>query len=408
MTSRERVRAALRFETTDRPPRDLGAMRSTGISCFAYPRLVAALGLPARRPRVHDTHQMLALPDLDVLDALGCDVVTIDGGVTNALEEADRWHDCDFGGRLDARVLDPAAFTVDDDGAVWQRAWNVRMPRSSYVFNSDHSGQPMLGLDQELPLLNLKQYSADLAAWALTDEQVAAAVDLCRRVRESTDRALFHADHLNARIAITAHGGLGVFPVVCLLEPGYVHDLHGITIEHMMGEARKLVPAIAPYVDVALTGGDDWGTQNTTIASPETFRALFLPYYQRYNAEVHRLAPDLKTFLHSCGAIYDLLEMLVESGFDIINPAQWPAGGHGFHEWKERVRGRASLWGGGVDTQHTLAGGTPGAVAAEVREVCACLAADGGFVFNNIHNLLAEVDVDAVIAMYRAAGEPLG
>ncbi|MCX6359997.1 MAG: hypothetical protein NT029_09330 [Armatimonadetes bacterium] len=406
MTSRERVLRALSFEATDRLPRDLGAMRSTGISAFAYPKLVEALGLPYRRPRVHDTHQMLALPDLDVLDALGCDVVTIDGGVTNAFDEPEKWHDADFGGRLPARVQHPETFSTDADGTVWQRQWNIQMPASSFVFNSEHNGQPVLGMDQPLPLLDLKRYKRDLEAWALTDEQVRAAVDLCRRAREATDRALFYADHLNARIAITAHGGLGVFPVICLLEPDYVHELHGITIDHMAGEARKLVPEIAPYVDIALTGGDDWGTQSSLIASPATFRELFLPYYRRHNAEVHRLAPGLKTFLHSCGAIYDLLGMLVESGFDIINPVQWPAGGHGYEAWKEKVRGRASFWGGGVDTQHTLPSGTVEEVEHEVRQVCACLGGGGGYVFNNIHNLLAEVPPEKVIAMYMTAGEP--
>ncbi len=76
-TSRERVLQALNFQQPDRVPRDLGGMRSTSISAFAYPKLVAALGLPPRLPRVEDTGQMLALPDLDVLDALGCDVVSI-------------------------------------------------------------------------------------------------------------------------------------------------------------------------------------------------------------------------------------------------------------------------------------------------------------------------------------------
>jgi len=66
ITSRERVNKALNFEPTDRVPRDLSGMRSTGISCFAYPKLVAALGLPPRWPRVYDTGQMLALPNLDV------------------------------------------------------------------------------------------------------------------------------------------------------------------------------------------------------------------------------------------------------------------------------------------------------------------------------------------------------
>ena len=102
MNSRERVVAALNFNRPDRLPKDLGGMRSTGISAFAYPKLVEALGLPARRPKIHDVWQMLALPDTDVLDSLGCDVVAIDNDVTNAFEEPQKWEEYDFAGRLPA------------------------------------------------------------------------------------------------------------------------------------------------------------------------------------------------------------------------------------------------------------------------------------------------------------------
>jgi uroporphyrinogen decarboxylase len=405
MTPRQRVLDTLNFKPTDRVPRDLGAMRSSGISAFAYPRLVQALGLPPRRPRVHDTHQMLALPDLDVLDALGCDVVTIDGGVTNAFEEPEKWGDYEFNGRLAARVCEPASFSSEPDGTIWQRKWNIWMPPESFVFNSDHSGQPMLEPDKPLPLLDLKQYRADLEKWALTDEQIRTARDLCRRVRESTDRAVFYADHFNARIAITAHGGLAVFPVVCMLEPEYVNELHQITVDHVKGEIRKLLPEIRNYIDVALTGGDDWGTQNSLIASPAVFRDLFLPYYKQVNAEFHRHAPNAKAFLHSCGAIYPLLDMIIESGFDVINPVQWPAGGRGYAAWKDKARGKASFWGGGVDSQHTLPNGSLEDVRTSVAAIVDCFAEGGGYVFNSIHNLLAEVPAEKIIEMYRVAGQ---
>jgi uroporphyrinogen decarboxylase len=68
---------SLQLRATDRVPLDLGGMRSTGISAFASPGLRAVLGLPERPPRLHDTKQMLALPERDLLDALGCDVVHV-------------------------------------------------------------------------------------------------------------------------------------------------------------------------------------------------------------------------------------------------------------------------------------------------------------------------------------------
>lgn len=403
MTSRERVRMALNFEETDRAPRDFGAMRSTGISAFAYPRLVEALGLPPRRPRVHDTAQMLALPDLDVLDALGCDVVTIDGGVTNAFDEPEKWHDYDFGGRLSAQVLNPDDFSTLADGTVEQRGGS-RMPPTSTVFNADHSGQPLLDLDSPLPLLDLDQYAAQLEARVISDSQVAATVDLARRVRASTERAVFLTDYCGSGIGIGGHCGIGIFPIICKLEPAYVHQYHEIMIDHAIRNVQRLLPHIQGCVDVIMTTADDWGTQKTLIASPHTYRTLFLPYYRRLNDEVHRLLPGIKIFMHNCGAIYDLLDQIVESGFDVLNPIQWSAGGHSYCEWKERLHGRAAMWGGGLNAQHTLPHGSIADVEREVGEVVGQCRRCGGYVFNNIHNLLAEVDPAKVVAMYAAAG----
>lgn len=402
MTRRERVLRALSFEETDVVPRDLGAMKSTGISAFAYPRLVKALGLPPRRPRVHDTSQMLALPDLDVLDALGCDVVTIDGGVTNAFDEPEKWHVYDFGGRLDARVEHPDSFSKGSDGALVQ--WgSLRMPPTSYVFNAEHSGQPLLDLDQPLPLIDLKEHRKRLAASGVTDEQVSRTAALARRVRASTNRAVFFTDYCSAGIAIGAHAGIGIFPIICKLEPDYVHELHEMTIEHAIRNVRAVLPEVRESVDVVMTTADDWGTQNTLIASPATYRDLFLPYYRRLNDEIHRIAPNVRIFMHNCGAIYDLLDLIVESGFDVLNPVQWPAGGHSYVEWRQKTAGRLALWGGGLDTQHTLPHGSVEDVRREVREVVTAMRAGGGYVFNNVHNLLAEVPAEKVIAMYEAA-----
>ena len=402
-SSRERVLKALNFETPDRLPKDLGGMRSTGVSAFAYPRLVAALGLPPRTPRVEDTVQMLALPDLDVLDALGCDVVTVSDGVTNAFHQPRKWHSYDFNGRLPARVLRPARFKVQDEGVIHQGKY--RMPPSSYVFDELHAGQP-LNLTDELPKVNLRELERKLQREELRDKEIVALRELCRRARESSDRAVFFGDAaVHTPICIHEYGGLAIFPILCLTEPDYVHELHEIAAQHTLRNLRALLPEIRDDVDVIMMTADDWGTQRSLIASPKIFRSLFLPYRRRLNDEVHRLAPGVKTFLHSCGAIYDLIDLIVESGFDILNPVQWTAGTRSYREWKDKARGRIALWGGGVNSQGTLPLGSPEDVRREVTEVAPYLGEGGGYIFCNIHNILAEVAPENIIAMYRAAAE---
>ena len=401
MTRRDRVMKACAFEETDRVPMDLDGMASTGISCFAYPRLVEALGLPPRPARVYDTGQMLAMPELDVLDALECDVVTIHGHVTNAFEQEGVWKPYDFNGRLDAMVCDPDMFQTLEDGTIIQPRHHVKMPPTSHVFEAEHGGQPF-PLTGDLPKPDLEQIQEDQESGGLSEEDVKRITELCRRTREASDRAVFFGGP-GAGIGVAGYGGIAIFPILCLTEPDFVAELHELKIEHAIKQVRRLLPHIHPNIDVYLISSDDWGTQSQTICPPSVYEQLFLPYYRRLNDAIHEIAPGVKTFLHSCGAIYDILDLVADSAFDIVNPVQWTAGGHSYTEWKDKARNRMTLWGGGVNAQATLPLGTPQDVAREVKDIVAYMRQDGGFVFNAIHNILAEVAPENVIAMYRAA-----
>jgi len=165
---------------------------------------------------------------------------------------------------------------------------------------------------------------------------------------------------------------------------------------------QALLPEIAPNIDIIMAAADDWGTQNNLIASPKVYRTLFKPFFQQMNDTCHRIAPQVKMFLHSCGAIHNLIDDIIDTRFDILNPVQWCAGVHSIQQWKDRARGKIALWGGGVNSQVTLPLGTAEDVAKEAKEAASILGEGGGYVFCNIHNILAEIDPEKVIAMYRA------
>lgn len=402
MTSRERVMAALNFETPDRLPKDLGGMASTGISAFAYPKLVEVLGLPSRRPRVWDTYQMLAFPEMDVLDALGCDVVAVHDNATNAFQEPEKWQDYDFNGRLRAAVRDCGIFKNHADGSITQPQAESVMPASSYVFDVAHGGNP-LELSADLPKPDLKQVKADLDKYFPTDEYIGKLIDCCKVVRQSTDKAIFLNGPISTGMAIGLPGGIAVWPVLCLTEPNFVADYHDLMTENALKMIDIIAPAIADNVDIIMLASDDWGSQQNLFAPPTVFEELFMPFLKKINIRVHQYAPNVKTFLHSCGAIYDIIDMIIESGFDVLNPIQWTAGGHGYEKWKDKCRNRIALWGGGVDSQTTLPLGTAEEVAAETKQVVGYFKQDAGYVFNSIHNILAEIDPEKIIVMYKSA-----
>jgi len=399
MTRRERVLAALNFQETDRVPMDLGGMDSTGISCFAYPGLVAALGLPPRLPRVHDTGQMLALPDTDVLDALDCDVATVRLDLTNAYPQEDLWHPYDFNGRLPARVRCPESYRVRADGTIV--LGDRTMPPAAHVFEAEHGGHPF-SLTGEVPKPDIQAVAAAMDENRLRDRDIQRVKAHCARARASTDRAILFGGP-PCPIGIGNFTGIAEFPLLCMTEPDYVAELHDTISTRLNAQVAELLNEIHPYIDVYHVTSDDWGTQNHCIASPQTYRDLFLPFYRRMNDTIHEAAPGVKTFMHSCGAIFELLDDIIESGFDVLNPVQWPAGGHGYRAWKDKTRGRIALWGGGVHTQQTLPLGSVAAVEQEVAEVVTCLRQDGGYVFAAIHNILAEIPGEKITAMYRTA-----
>jgi uroporphyrinogen decarboxylase len=61
-----------------------------------------------------------------------------------------------------------------------------------------------------------------------------------------------------------------------------------------------------------------------------------------------------------------------------------------------------AFWGGGIDTQEVLPRGTPGEVRDAVRRSVAALAPGGGYVFNTIHNIQADVPPENIMAMIEA------
>jgi uroporphyrinogen decarboxylase len=60
------------------------------------------------------------------------------------------------------------------------------------------------------------------------------------------------------------------------------------------------------------------------------------------------------------------------------------------------------FWGGGCDTQFMLPNATPEQVAEHVRKQIEVLAPGGGFVFQQVHNILANVPPENIIAMFNA------
>jgi uroporphyrinogen-III decarboxylase len=184
----------------------------------------------------------------------------------------------------------------------------------------------------------------------------------------------------------------------------FIKELYERETDIAIENLKKLFGVLGNRIDVAFICGTDFGTQNSTFCSPETYSEIWLPYYKKVNDWIHANT-QWKTFKHSCGAVESFMELFIDSGFDIINPVQINAAGMDSQLLKRKYGDRIIFWGGGVDTQGVFAFGTPSQVRDQVWRQCEILNRNGGFVFNTVHNIQANVPFENVIAMLEALRE---
>ena len=113
----------------------------------------------------------------------------------------------------------------------------------------------------------------------------------------------------------------------------------------------------------------------------------------------------MKVKLHCCGGVRPLLDDLIDAGLEAINPVQISCVGMDAAGLKRDFGSRICFWGGGCDTQRILPQGTPEQIRRHVLEQCRTLAPGGGFVFQQVHNIMSNVPPENVVAMYDAAKE---
>jgi len=194
--------------------------------------------------------------------------------------------------------------------------------------------------------------------------------------------------------------GMDRFLYMLAAEPREVHRFLDRLVEVHLQNLERFLGAVGDCLDVILFG-DDLGMQTGPQFSPAMYREFFKPRHALLWARARELAP-VKVMLHCCGGVRPLLPELIEAGLDAINPVQTSCAGMEPAGLKKDFGSELVLWGGGCDTQAVLPLGSPQEVGAHVRERVALLAPGGGFVFQQVHNILALVPPENVVAMFDA------
>jgi len=412
--SRQNFTRSINHQQPDRVVVDFGATTVTGIHVLIVEKLREYFGLEKKPVKVIEPYQMLGEIDEDLIRKMGIDVIGLFGeknmfAIKNCDWKVHRtlWgQEVLFPGQFNYTYNNNGDILMYPEGDLTARA-SAMMPKSGYFFDALERQDPIdeasISVDD-----NMEEFGFisdhDLAYW--------------KNLIESTDNS---SKAVVASLGGTALGDIALVPAVGLKKPrgirsvaewymstltreDFIRELYNRQTDIAIENLKKLYAVIGNRIDVAFICGTDFGTQNSTFCSPEAYAGIWLPYYKKVNDWIHQNT-QWKTFKHSCGAIEPFMDLFIESGFDIMNPVQINASGMDSRLLKKKYGDRIIFWGGGVDTQGVFPFGTPEQVKEQVKRQCEIFNNNGGFVFNTVHNIQANVPFENVIAMLDALKE---
>jgi uroporphyrinogen decarboxylase len=408
MTPRQRILTALNHHQPDRVPIDFSGHRSSGINAIAYANLREFLGLPHKPIRVYDIIQQMAIVDEDVLQRFRVD--TIELGRVFAQED-EYWHEWVLPNGTPCQI--PIWIKPERDGARWIIRSDggriiAQMPDGALYFEQTYYPFAEGPIDHDAIASAFEE-----SMWTTIASPPGPIVsgpdgdrihmEGAKRLRESTDRAiigLFGGNLLESGQFLYRNDG---FLMLLAGEPDRAHDFLEKLVTMHLKNLEKFLAKVGPYIDV-IVFGDDLGMQTGPQISPAMYREFFKPRHARMWKRAKELA-DVKVMLHCCGGVRELLPDLIEAGLDAINPVQISCGGMDAAGLKSDFGSTMTFWGGGCDTREMLSKGTPEQVRQHVLDQVRILHHGGGFVFQQVHNILADVPPRNIVAMFDALQE---
>jgi hypothetical protein len=415
MNSREQFLKTINHHQPDRVVIDLGSTAVTGIHVQTISKLRRHYGLQRKPIRVIEPFQMLGEVGWELIDSVGIDVIGA-WGKNNMFGFHNHSPYKEWKTPWGQRVMVPMNFNVtcDEKGDVFMHPEgdtsipaSARMPKTGYFFDAIIRQEPIVEdeLDENN---NLEEFGL------ITEKEL-------EHWKVEVDKAYFSGKGVIAAFGGTALGDIALVPgmqlrhpkgirdvaewyMSTISRPEYIKKIFDKQSEIAIENLKRIFAVVGNKVHAVFMCGTDLGTQGSLFCSVEQFDDLWLPYYRRMNDWIHQNT-QWKTFKHSCGAVEPLLESFIRAGFDIINPVQINAVGMDPKRLKEKYGRDLVFWGGGIDTQKVLPFGTPAEVREHVLKNCEIFIKNGGFVFNTVHNIQANVPVENVVAMLEAIRE---
>ncbi len=407
MTSRERVLRAINHQVPDRVPIDLGGTKASGIAVVAYEKLKRKLGITTPT-KVLDPRFMIAVVEEEVLRRLHVDMVPLDLTVlVNTARPDNEW--------IPRRLFDgtqplfpPCTKIVEDAAGDWillaadGSPTSFRMPKNGYYFDDMSCNRGECIKPQEFRPVS-----------DISDEHLKLLSQYGRSLYENTDYAILGwgfgicflgLSLITDRASNVTQGLPNEWMMMLMTERETCHEMMDRSVEATIKCLSLVKQAVGDYCFAWGIAADDSGTQRGEFIRPELWAEMLKPHYKKLCDWIHANTA-WKVFLHSCGSVYHLLPHFIEAGIDILNPVQTSAANMDPARLKREFGDRLVFWGGGCDTQRVLGKAPPEEIRRHVRERICTFGPDGGYVFNQIHNIQANVPPENILAAFDAAYE---
>ncbi len=413
MTSRERVKTSFAHCQPDKMAVDFGGFACSQMNALIVGKLRKYYGLQEEPVKILDMSTMTGVMEPDLKEVLGSDVQFLDPRYDTFGHICDNWKEWEYHGE---KVLIPGNCTVTEDG---KGGWYVypmgdtsaqpsgHLPAGGYYFDNvmrspefdedeadpeDNAQECQIISDEDIAYYKKKvdEYKADGRALVISPGYYALG-----------DAANIPGPNLRNPKGIR---NLDEWYTAPLLYPEYVHEVFEIQVKRAIVSFEKIYKELGNDIDVMYICGTDFGTQRGPFVSPETVKEFYVPYYKKMNDWIHQHT-QWKTLKHCCGGIFPIIPLLIEGGFDAVNPVQCSAAGMDPQTLKDTYGKDILFWGGGVDTQKVLPQGTPEEVREQVKQRCEIFSKDGGYIFNTIHIIQADAPVENIAAMIETVKE---
>ncbi|NPV47635.1 MAG: hypothetical protein HPY69_11800 [Armatimonadetes bacterium] len=176
--------------------------------------------------------------------------------------------------------------------------------------------------------------------------------------------------------------------------PRFVHEL----LDHIAAYNLATLEGMVAYAPDGIFISDDYGLQAGLMMSPMDWREFVKPRLELLlrAAQSH----GLRTMLHSCGCVREIIPDLIELGLDILHPIQPEA--MDIRALK-REYGRDLTFCGGVGTQQLLPAATPDEVRAEVWRTAEDMGRGGGYILEPGITIQGDVPLGNLLALVETA-----